>query len=521
LLAACSGNPSLPSGTGSVQPAHYGATAADDPQAALIGRDIISAGGSAADAAVAMYFAMSVTLPGTAGLGGGGICLAFSPADKSVETLDFLARSPNAVPPTADRPTAVPGNPRGFFALHARFGRIRWAELLAPAENLARFGTPVSRGLAHQLRPVGSALTKDPEFRRIFSRPDGSGIVDEGDTLVQLDLATTISRIRTGGPSDFYGGPFAAQLVEATAKAGGSLDRADLTAMLPVWQSPIVVTGDGRKAFFPAPPPVAGAIQGQMWSMLANGDRFADASAGEREHLLAEAAIAAFGESDRGTFSAATDPQALMAATRIEEMRAHAVGKRNATSGPVDGAGESRLQNPSGAGLVAVDGAGNAVACSVTLNSLFGTGRIAPGTGIVLASDPGTGGRGASMLAPMLMTNDSTRYFYYASTATGGVAAPQAQIAVAAYALFADQPLAEAMAHGRIMALPETDRVLVEHRLGSAETSAIQQGGLVPQATDSLGEVNAVSCPKGVPNRPDSCLAAADPRGFGLGTTTQ
>lgn len=519
LLAACGGTPDLPRGTGTVEPAQYGATVADDPQAALIGRDIISSGGTAADAAVAMYFAMAVTSPATASLGGGGLCLVFSAADKKVETLDFLPGSPTTVPASADRPSAVPGNPRGFFALYARFGRARWSELLAPAENLARFGTPVSRALAHDMQPVAYALASDPEFRRIFSRPDGSGLVGEGDTMVQLDLATTISLLRTEGPGDFYSGALAGQLVDATRQAGGSLDRADLTATLPAWRTPIVVTGNSRKAYFPAPPPVAGAIASQMWAMLTNRDRFADSSPGERDHLLAETAVAAVADSDRGAFAGGADPQDLVNSQRIATLIAgYAPDRHTATTATASRT--QRLENPSGAGLVAVDGSGNAVACMVTMNNLFGTGRIAPGTGIVLAADPGAGGRGSAMLAPMLATDDNTRYFYYASTATGGVAAPQALVGVAARTLLADQPLADAIAQGRIMALPETDQVLVEQRMGSADTAALRQRGHASVTTAALGEVDAIFCPKGVPDRPDSCLVASDPRGYGLATTT-
>lgn len=520
LLAACGGTPDLPRGTGTVQPAQYGATAADDPQAALIGRDIISSGGTAADAAVAMYFAMAVTLPATSSLGGGGLCLVFSPTGSKVETLDFLAGSPATIPASADRPSAVPGNARGFFALHARFGRIRWSELLAPAESLARFGTPVSRTLAHEMQPVAFALASDPEFRRTFSRPDGTGLVGEGDTMVQLDLATTISRLRTEGPGDFYSGNLAGQLVDATQKAGGSLDRNDLAAALPTWRAPIVVTGDRRKAFFPAPPPAAGAMTGQMWAMLTSRDRFADASPDEQDHLLAETAAAAVADNDRGPVAAIADPQDLVSDQRTAALIAGYAPDRRATPATATSRSQ-RLENPSGAGLIAVDGGGNAVACMVTMNNLFGTGRIAPGTGIVLAADPGSGGRGAAMLAPMLATDDNTRYFYYASTASGGVAAPQALIGVAARTLLTDQPLTDAMAQARITALPETDQVLVEPRMASTGLAALRQRGHTPVTATSLGEVEAIYCPKGVPDRPDSCLVATDPRGFGLATTTR
>lgn len=526
FLAACGSDLRLPSGTGNVQPVQYGATAADDPQAALIGRNIISAGGSAADAAVAMYFIMSVTLPSSASLGGGGVCLTFAPADNKVETLDFLARPPAAAltvagGSAADRPTAVPGNPRGFYALHARFGRQRWEELLAPAENLARFGVPVSRGLARELQPVDRALASDPELRRVFAAPEGQGLVREGDPLIQIDLASTLAMLRNAGPKAFYSGPFATKLVEATQRAGGTLALADLAATLPSWKTPLVVTGEDRKAYFPAPPPAAGAIAGQMWAMLAERNRYGRASEDERGNLRAEAALRAFAERDRGALAGGADPQSLVSEQRIAALFAgYAADRRTTPSG--ESAGQpSRRENPAGAGLVAVDAAGNAVACMVTMNNLFGTGRVAAGTGIILAADPGTGGRGPDMLAPTLITDDNTRYFYFAATAAGGVAAPQALVQVAADTVLADQPLAESIAAARLLALPEMSQLVVEDRMNATEMAALRQRGYALATTPSLGQVNAISCDKGVPDRPDRCRAASDPRGFGLGSTTQ
>ena len=135
-----------------------GGVAADEPRAALIGRDVLSAGGSAADAATAVYFALAVTLPSSASLGGGGVCLVHDTPSARTEAIRFLARRPADVPPGTARPSAVPGNPRGFFALHSKYGVLRWEQVVAPAEGLARFGTPVSRALARDLKQVGTAL---------------------------------------------------------------------------------------------------------------------------------------------------------------------------------------------------------------------------------------------------------------------------------------------------------------------------------------------------------------------------
>jgi gamma-glutamyltranspeptidase/glutathione hydrolase len=517
LASGCRGTPELPDDADlSAAAGAYGIAVADEPQAALIGRDVLAGGGSAADAATAMYFTMAVTLPSAASLGGGGVCVVFDPGERKVHVLDFLPGTPKVVPPTADRPTAVPGNVRGFFALQARFGRDRWAEALAPAETRARFGTPVSRALVNEMTPVEAGLAADPGMRRVFA-PTGT-FVGEGDPLVQLDLATVLARIRAEGPGDFYTGQLAEKLVTGTTAAGGSLARDDLQAYVPTWRSPLVVTDDGLAAHLPAPPPMAGAVAGQMWAMLVSGDRFADAAPGDRDAVLADAARRAFAESDRLGLdrpgaALPGDPQAIVAHGRIDSLLA-SPAPRALRPGAAP-----RPENPSAAGLIAVDASGQAVACSVTLNNLFGTGRMAEGTGIVLAAMADAGGRGSAMLAPMLVTDDANRRFHFAATANGGVVAPEALVGTAARTVLAEEPLARAIAAPRLLALPDLDRMIVEERMPAAAIEGLRRQGAVV-TTGTLGRVGAAVCPDGLPGDPARCQAAADPRGSGLAVTT-
>ncbi len=147
-VAACSGAPKEdPSEVGLVK-GFAGIVAADEPRAATLGRDILGNGGNAADAAVAMYFAMSVTLPSRAGLGGGGVCVIFDNSARKAESLQFLPRASGAK-------GVVPQTARAMAALHARHGLLPWGQLLSPAESMARFGHPVSRAFVRDLVPQG------------------------------------------------------------------------------------------------------------------------------------------------------------------------------------------------------------------------------------------------------------------------------------------------------------------------------------------------------------------------------
>src|SRR4051812_13568193 len=133
-----------------------GGVATDEPRATLAARQVLSAGGTAADAAVAAGFVLSVTLPSRAGLGGGGACLAYAGDKKSQnqgvpEAVLFTPVAPASLGPNADRPAAVPMLARGLYLLHARYGSLPFESLIVPSEQLARFGTPTPRALANDI----------------------------------------------------------------------------------------------------------------------------------------------------------------------------------------------------------------------------------------------------------------------------------------------------------------------------------------------------------------------------------
>jgi gamma-glutamyltranspeptidase/glutathione hydrolase len=238
-------------------------------------------------------------------------------------------------------------------------------------------------------------------------------------------------------------------------------------------------------AHFAPPPAVGGAVAARMWTSLLDQGNFKRASPEERYRVFA----------DLG-FDTAAERLDLLAQAG-------------------SGASASQLENPSAATFVAVDRDGSAAACGVTLNSLFGTGRVASGTGIVLAASPGSGGRGATALGPMLIVNRNVNEFYFAGAASGGVAAPTALISVAARAVLADEPLVEALAARRVLGGLMPDVVHHEGGLGGIESVFAGQG-LRLAAAPALGQVNAVYCAEGIPPNPESCAAGNDPRGYGL-----
>lgn len=258
-LAACS-NPGeeLAVGTVGYVKGFAGAVAADEPRAVLVGRDALAAGGTAADAAAAMALTMAVTLPSSVGLGGGGVCLIYDPVAKTVQTLDFL-------PPAGPGPIALPALPRGLFALQARQGRLRWERIVAPAENLARFGERVSRALAGELAGAAAPLASDLAARRVFlaeGRP-----LAAGDMLTQVDLAATLGRLRQRGVGTLYGGRMGHEWVQAARAAGSPLTIEDLRA----WQPRLVETTRAEVGYDTLHFPPAGVEGHQLASLWRDG----------------------------------------------------------------------------------------------------------------------------------------------------------------------------------------------------------------------------------------------------------
>ncbi|MCK8783078.1 gamma-glutamyltransferase family protein [Roseomonas sp. NAR14] len=429
-----------------------GGVAADEPRAALVAREVLSAGGSAGDAATAAALTMAVTLPSRVGLGGGGACLGFDPRRNLTEAVLFLPGGRAAVPAGADRPAAVPLLARGLYALQARFGRRPFEELMAPAEQLARFGTPVSRALAADLAAVRQPLLADPGARAVFTGRGGN-VLGEGDALVQGDLATTLAALRTSGLGigDFHQGALARRIEEASALAGGGLTMAELRAALPRVVPPLQVRpGGGDIASF-LPPPADGG--------LAAAVGFRALLAGLPTDQAAERGLAAA----RAWRDRRGEPEALL----------------NAASLPPNG-GWPAL--PASAALTVFDRGGQAVTCAFTMNNLFGTGRMAPGLGFLLAAAPGIGAVEPPLLAAVLQHNPNFRAFRFATAGTGQLAAPAAVAGV----------------------------LMLQTRQNLPLTDAVARGAAEP------GRVEAAACTRYLPGGESSCVAVTDPRGAGV-----
>jgi len=448
-LAACQDASKPKEGELGFVPGFLGGVAADEPRAAVVGREVLSAGGNAMDAAVAVFFAMTVTRPSIAGLASNGQCVLFGEKAKRVEALDFAA------------PPGVPGAPRGMYALHAKYGRLRWEQMVKPAEDMARFGFLVSRGFARDLATASAILADNPDLARLYAGPGGRMPL-EGERASQLALAATLGLIRRA-PGDFYNGAFLQSYVAAARAVGSDVTVETMRGYAPQFKETIQVTQDLLISHF-APTP-GGAVAARMWTALAAEGQYRGAAAQTRPALLADTQAKAV----------------VQAVSGLSEL-------------PLGAA-------QSGASFVIADQDSNTVACAFTMGRMFGSAKVAGDSGIVLAVPPM--GSDALAIAPMLTVNPRVNKMFFATAGSGGAAVPAAEVLVGLETMIAGKPLAAALATPR--------------------SHWISAGRIASEPQIPLGLLNAFHCPEGLVSpgaeKPTSvCSVESDRRGFGLAT---
>jgi gamma-glutamyltranspeptidase/glutathione hydrolase len=452
---------------------NVGFTAADEPHAVAVARDILAHGGNAADAAAAMGLTLAVTLPSRASLGGGGACIVRTGRDLSQKPPpgDFVRAVPQVAEflPQAAHDGAAVGLPsvvRGLFALQVKYGKLRWAQIVAPAENMARFGAPVSRALVSDVVAAKADITG----------PTGKPLA-EGDLLPQGDLANVFAELRTQGAASFATGRVAAAIVDGS---GGGIDAEALRSSAVTWRPAAAVPFGNDVVYFAGGPGSAGAEQ--IWREVRKSvDRSLYAT------LMRVVDIAPDAGSPVDRAVAVADAGAMLAPRAAPP------------AGPGDG--------DAATSFVAVDGRGDGVACSLTMGRLFGAGRILGGTGILASLPvPGTTSDGASGAA-MLIVNEHTDKLLGAIAAGGDRSGPQAMVQVALGIAAARQSVPDALAVARLYA-PTQGALYAEPGLSLGARKATE----VP----AFGIVNAVMCPSGLPVEHPDCVAQTDPRGSGF-----
>ncbi|NOW98592.1 gamma-glutamyltransferase [Mucilaginibacter sp. SG564] len=241
------------------------------PDAAKVGIDILKKGGNAVDAAVAVQFALAVSYPDAGNIGGGGFMVYRSKTGET-NTLDFREKGPagasanmyldaagNVIPNMSlytHKASGVPGSVDGMVQAHQKYGKIKWADLVQPAIDLARNGFKITKPFAYELNHLKAQIEKlNPGKTYLIKDAEWH----EGDILVQEDLAKTLEQIRDKGREGFYDGIVADQIVAEIKTGDGLISKADLQNYHSVWRKAVIGNYKGYK-IITMPPPSSGGI---------------------------------------------------------------------------------------------------------------------------------------------------------------------------------------------------------------------------------------------------------------------
>jgi len=498
LLAACEAD------TVDLSEGFFGTVVAEEPRAALLARDVLVDGGSAADAAVVAYFVLTATLPSSAGVTAGGACLVHDPREKSFQRLDFLPR------PSSDGPnaTSLPLAPRAMFALHARHGRKPLAELIIQGERIARFGAPISRALARELGDDGGVLQGDGPATKIYfaeGRP-----LAQGAALSQVELAATLARLRSEGVGSLHSGTLARDFIAGAASQGYAVDPERLRTALPVWTPVTTIEHDNHLWALAAPNQRDIRLADATLGMVLASNGWDDGDEGARAHLLAEALTQATALADSG--GALTEAAFDQAMARFSADRR---GLGPSLSRLAETLGTEAARRSGATAFFAVDRSGLAVSCAIGLGAPFGTGRLIPGLGVFLTpmADPGADGPGAFAL---MVGNVNTGQFHMAASGGGGRQSLSAVISSVLDHWEQRIQIEEVPGIPRAHFAGGANTIFVEPEMAASAIDGLRRRGYDVATRETLGTASMFRCVEGLPRREIRCGIGKDPRSTGL-----
>jgi gamma-glutamyltranspeptidase / glutathione hydrolase len=381
--------------------AEHGMVVSAHPLASLVGRQILAKGGNAIDAAIATQFALAVVFPYAGNLGGGGF-MVIRQADGTTTSLDFREMAPLAA--TRDMylnedgeviessstlghlASGVPGSVDGMTKAYDNYGSLPWPDLLEPAIMLALKGFTLTNrqatGINTRQEVFQSVSTVDPaQFMHKWQA---------GDTLVQLDLAATLTRIRDRGRAGFYEGLTARLLLEEMERGGGIITQEDLDTYESKWRPAIEGTYRGHK-IITMPPPSSGGIA--LMQILEAVEPYALHEIGfnttDYVHLLVEAERRAY--ADRAEYLGDMDFYDVPINNLLDRSyilrRMKSFDPKHATPSDSVGHGNILVESEQTTHFSIIDAKGNAVAVTTTLNGAYGSKLVVGHAGFFLNNE--------------------------------------------------------------------------------------------------------------------------------------
>jgi len=383
-----------------------GMVATQEAVASQVGADILARGGNAVDAAVAVGFALTVTLPRAGNIGGGGFMLAYlADLDKTI-AIDFREMAPSSAYETmfqdsdgnvdndlarfSHKSSGVPGSVAGLAHALEKYGTMSLAEVIEPSVRLAADGIEMTWDLAVSLERSKNRLSAQDASRAVFYKPDGSNYV-AGENWVQADLARTLAAIRDGGVDAFYKGEIARQIVAEMEQGGGMITMEDMANYRVVERDAVEGSYRGHRVVSMPPPSSGGVHIIQILNMLEHFDVPAMGAGSARAiHTLTEAMRLAY--ADRSEHLGDPDywdvPVGWLTSKSYGDQLAPRIQPEKATPSEMVSPGKAPPKESSDTTHYGVvDSAGNAVAVTYTLNFSYGSGKVVSGAGFLLNNE--------------------------------------------------------------------------------------------------------------------------------------
>lgn len=356
----------------------------------MIGIDVMRAGGTAIDAAIAVNAALNVTQPGACGIGGDLFALIYRPDEGRVHFLNGSGRTParasaadlpagaRHLPVRGIRSVSVPGCVDAWFSMHERYGKVPIGELLQPAIALAREGFPLSHKMADAIEKSYQHLDPHPSWSKVFV--PGGRVPQPGERFRQPELADSLELIAREGRRAYYEGPIARAIVALSDELGGWYTLSDLAEHRSEWGVPISALYRGYEVF--ETPPNTQGIAALIALRIMEGWPHGEGKGQdpERIHRHVEAIKAAFRERDRHV----ADPAFYAAPVDRLLSDEYIAGLREQIA---DDAASPIAAPPYAAGttyFAVADQWGNLVSCVQSLYKGFGALVVPEGTGISL-----------------------------------------------------------------------------------------------------------------------------------------
>lgn len=379
--------------------------ATQEALATQIGVDILKQGGNAVDAAVAVGYALAVTLPRAGNLGGGGFMLVYLNKEKKAIAIDYREKAPAKASRNmyldkqgnADKQLSrfhglaigVPGTVMGLELARKKYGTLSREALISPALKLAAEGIIVTPDLADSLNKAHARLAKWPASQKIFYKNDGKRY-QIGERLKQLDLANSLQAIMDQGEKAFYQGKIAEQISSSVQQAGGLITVDDMKNYHAVERE--AIKGDYRGyQVLSMPPPSSGGVHiVQLLNMLENYPltTYGHNSA-QSIHIMSESMRRVY--ADRAQYLGDSDfvdvPVKTLTSKSYALQTIKQIDLNKASDSKNISAGKIPYESNQTTHFSIIDRWGNAVSNTYTLNFSYGMGMVAEGTGILLNNE--------------------------------------------------------------------------------------------------------------------------------------